>query len=237
MRESLRLLSGAALDLLDPVSAIDGHAELLLGGWRGQLTTSQRDGVCRIHLAATWMTQMCRRLLDLSLIESNELALVLEEVDLPDLIREVVDEHETQARACGQILALRLSSSVATMESDRRWLKAVYSSVLAIAMKHGAPDCSIEVFVQRVTLRSEQETDTREYVCLSITPETTLLSREQATALGSEGDIPARKQPPGAGVLRISKHMSRKLGGDLLVQRRKATQTYYVLTPLTGLPD
>ena len=94
-------LGTASHELRTPATAITGFASLLTASWDRFDEQQRRDFVDRIGANARSLSAVVQDLLDFSLLDKGTLAVNLEEVDLPAVVRSVVDrlapmftEHE-----------------------------------------------------------------------------------------------------------------------------------------------
>ena len=103
IRDFLRLMSH---ELRTPLQVIMGNAELLQQGAAGSLGPEQMEDVEAIHSGARRLAALVTQILDLSRLESGEIALALTPVSLTRIIAAV--RRDTAALAAAKGLVLRI---------------------------------------------------------------------------------------------------------------------------------
>jgi two-component system CheB/CheR fusion protein len=147
MRLSLeRLMAAAGHELKTPTAAIHNYLQLVerhLAGDRVDKATTYAD----LALAQTRrMATLIERLLDVSRIQTGQLELLLDIVDLGEVVRSVVDVAQVVPKAP----PIRVSGGLrpVPVRADPGRLEQVFLNLLANAMEH-APDAGpIEVTVR-----------------------------------------------------------------------------------------
>jgi len=121
-------------ELKTPLTSIQGYSQAILDG-----TADDRESVQRsagiIHDEAERMGRLVTGLLDLARIESGQVEMRRERVDLQALLANVTDGFQLRAAEAG----IRLESQVATLpplEGDGDRLAQVFANLLDNALKH-----------------------------------------------------------------------------------------------------
>jgi PAS domain S-box-containing protein len=137
-------LSGMSHELRSPLNAILGFAQLLDSG-APVLTTAQRESVQQILKAGWYLLDLINQILDLSRIESGNLVLSSEAVDLHSLMRDCKSMTESLARAQGVHVELSMAAARHVMRSDALRLKQMCINLLSNAIKYNRPGGSVQV--------------------------------------------------------------------------------------------
>jgi two-component system sensor histidine kinase/response regulator len=140
-----RFLGMAAHDLRNPLASIRGLAEFLSDGTVGTLTPDQLDLVKTIHSASQSMLDMVNELLDVATIESGELKLQLEPVNLAVLLEKSVFLNNIEAAKKNTKIVLDDSSGNALTSIDPAKMRQVADNLISNAVKYSPPGSTIIV--------------------------------------------------------------------------------------------
>lgn len=135
------MLGIAAHDLKNPLTVIRGFGELL------EMKTADpagRDMAARIVRSADTMLGIVTRLLDSAALESGQLAIERERVDLASVVAQVVDANRSQAERKRQPLEAELLPGV-TVTGDAERLAQVVDNLVGNAIKYSAAGLPIRV--------------------------------------------------------------------------------------------
>jgi PAS domain S-box-containing protein len=130
-----RLISVAGHELRNPMQVIELQTEAMLEQLRA--TPSVTPTVAQLEVMQRHVTSMSRlvgNLLDLGVVSSNQLDLVIEDVDLGDLVKMAVDECEDLTRSKSPV---SLDIQSATGKWDRVRLGQVAVNLISNAAKYG----------------------------------------------------------------------------------------------------
>jgi PAS domain S-box-containing protein len=145
-------LSAAAHDLKGPLTAIKGHAQLLLRRARREPMVASERVVAdaeRIDTTATRMATLITEMLDMTRIElGRPLDLVRRPVDLVALVRDAADECARDDGA-GRVRVEKLSDTVIG-EWDEQRLRRVAANLISNALKYSADESPVEVTIGSV---------------------------------------------------------------------------------------
>ncbi|MCM2256692.1 MAG: HAMP domain-containing histidine kinase [Vicinamibacteria bacterium] len=126
------MLGIAAHDLKNPLTVVRGFAELL------EMKTPDaagRDMAARILRSADAMLGIVTRLLDSAALESGQLEIASERVDLARVVAEVIDANRPQAERKQQSLAAELGPGLA-VTGDAARLAQVVDNLVGNAIKY-----------------------------------------------------------------------------------------------------
>jgi signal transduction histidine kinase len=146
-REREEWISIVTHDLRQPVTVILGYATILRQTLERKGTASQQRAVRAVLAAAQNLNRMIGDLLDVSRIDARRLTLRCETVDLPALIRTVV-ERQT-AIGPGRTVRLTSDGDVPPIVADPGRIEQILDNLLSNAVKYGDPGTDILVQVVR----------------------------------------------------------------------------------------
>ncbi len=120
-------------ELRTPLTSIGGFAEMLAGGYAGELPASAADYVSAILESVARLGALIDNVLDLTQSDSGSLLLAEDEIDLAALCRDAADELRARAKRKSIDFAVELEPSVGTVVGDRRRLGQALAHVLSNA--------------------------------------------------------------------------------------------------------
>ncbi len=149
-RAKTEFLSHMSHELRTPLNAVMGFAQLLQLDDSDPLSPNQRRRVTLIHEAGDHLLQMISELLDLTRIESGQLALDCAEVPLPALLGECLDMlHPLAEAASVQLFPIEAAPSL-TVHADATRLRQVVLNLVCNAIKYNRPQGTVRVRAQSV---------------------------------------------------------------------------------------
>jgi signal transduction histidine kinase len=154
------LVANVSHELKTPLTSIQGYSQALLDGTASDATAQERAAVI-IHEEAGRMRRLVDELLQLTRLESGEVPLAREPVDMADLLRDCAARFTAAAKKAGSSLELHTCSTLPVMgDSDR--LSQVLDNLVDNALKHSddVPESG------RVILEGERR---EEWVSCSVT--------------------------------------------------------------------
>jgi signal transduction histidine kinase len=132
-RVKTAFVSNMSYELRTPLTSIAGFAEMLAGGYAGELPGTARDYVSAIMESVVRLGALIDNVLDLTQSDSGSLLLAEEEVDLAGLCREAADEQRPRAERRSIDFAVEIDPSVGAITGDRRRLAQALGNVLSNA--------------------------------------------------------------------------------------------------------
>ena len=121
-------------ELKTPLTSIHGYSQAILDGTAGDAETVRRSAGI-IHDEAGRMARMVAELLDLARIESGQVVMRREPVDLRELLENIVERFRLRAEAAGVILTAQLDE-LPRVSGDGDRLAQVIDNLLDNALKH-----------------------------------------------------------------------------------------------------
>jgi heavy metal sensor kinase len=143
-------------ELRTPLTVVRGQLEVAL--FTAQTVDQYRDAMADALEGVERLSNIVRALLMLSQAESGQLALQKTEIDLAELVRDLVDQHQIPAEAEGVRLAAELPENC-PISADRIQIERLVSNLLGNAIKYtpagGMVKASLIQSVDQVTLMVE----------------------------------------------------------------------------------
>lgn len=130
---SLEIIASLSQELRQPMSAIVGYSELLLGESVGILGALQRKFLERIKASCERMQTLLSDLINITDIDSGALQLTPESVDLLNVIEDAIMSCSAQFREKGINLRLDVADSLPSLSADRDALHQIVLHLLSNA--------------------------------------------------------------------------------------------------------
>jgi signal transduction histidine kinase len=143
-------VSSVSHELRTPITNIVGYLELLLDGAYGETTTAQHEALGRIDTNSHRLLELIDNLLTLSSLESLDVQLIKQPVDLREVIRRSEEKVHLDASERGQRVDVDLPVQPVVVLGDEQHLERMVSNLATNAVKF-TPDGG------RITLRVRAE--------------------------------------------------------------------------------
>ena len=127
-------VANMSYELRTPLTSIGGFAELLGGGYAGDLTAKAKDYVGAILESVDRLSRLINDVLDLTTGDTRGVLLEKERVDVAGLCRAAVDTAKSRAAEKGQKLDTEISPSAGHVFGDARRLREAVEHVLQNAI-------------------------------------------------------------------------------------------------------
>ena len=225
-------LSRMSHELRTPLNAMLGFSQLLELDTRQPLSASQQPWVSQIQQAGWHLLEMINDVLDLSRIESGNLRLQTETLDLADVVTATVALVEGDARRRGIRISREFGPGTQTVRGDATRVKQIFTNLLSNAVKYNTDGGRIHI-ASRVPATDRVEiavTDTG----LGMTDEQLAELFQPFNRLGRE-----RSTQEGTGIgLVISRRLAELMGGTLRARSTAGQGSSFVLNlPCSSDPD
>ena len=138
-------VANMSYELRTPLTSIGGFAELLGGGYAGDLSTKGKDYVGAILESVDRLSKLINDVLDLTTGDTRGVALEKERVDVAGLCRAAVDTAKSRAAEKGQKLEAEISASAGHVFGDARRLREAVENVLQNAIGYSDRKGRIDV--------------------------------------------------------------------------------------------
>jgi signal transduction histidine kinase len=130
-----QFLANMSHELRTPLNAVLGYAELLVDGVYGQLPDRPRGVLERIQNNGKHLLALINDVLDLAKIEAGQLALTLEDYNLPEMVRSVVTATEPLAKSKGLEFITAIRDDMPMAHGDARRVSQVLLNLVGNAIK------------------------------------------------------------------------------------------------------
>ncbi|HEX6704530.1 MAG TPA: CHASE domain-containing protein [Albitalea sp.] len=224
-------LSRMSHELRTPLNAMLGFAQLLDLDQRHPLADPQRPWVSQIQQAGWHLLEMINDVLDLSRIESGNLRLSIESLDLGDLLAATATMVDAEAGRRHITLSRDLAADAAQVRGDATRVKQILINLLTNAVKYNTDGGRIHIGSRLAGDMVEiAVTDTG----LGMTPEQLDELFQPFNRLGRE-----RSHQEGTGIgLVISKRLAELMGGSLRARSVASQGSSFILSlPAVSEPD
>ena len=141
----------AAHDLRNPLSAIQGYAEMIIEDAQSLAHRDLEGNGQRIREAAKRMTEMVQNFLDANRIERGELKLNMAISDLSPLLQSVLETQSPHATAKGKIIQIELPPTPTLALADVSITLQVFENLVSNAVKYSPPGKKIFVRLKAET--------------------------------------------------------------------------------------
>ncbi len=143
-------LGMAVHDLRNPIANIQLMSDVLLGDGRNPLSTAeQQDFIKDINAQARFMAELIGDILNMAEIESGQIQLVMEEIELAGFLKTIVRHHNKLAAAKGTrvVLSSRPSGS---MHVDGQRVRQALDNLVSNAIKYSPPGSLVRLRAARL---------------------------------------------------------------------------------------
>jgi signal transduction histidine kinase len=127
-------------ELRVPLTSIAGFAELLEGGYAGELPGTAREYVTAILTSVGRLGSLIEDVLDLTQGAAGNLPLAEEHVDIAPLLKQSVEAAAAAADARPLTLVVDIAPEIGFMRGDPRRLRQIMDHLLANAITYTAPN-------------------------------------------------------------------------------------------------
>jgi len=148
-RMKSEFISLASHQLRTPLSAIKTYSHMLIDGYMGPITDTQKKSLHTIVGAANRMNELISTLLNITRIESGTIAVTPKPVELGAMMDEV--GKELSLMAADKAVALNITmkgSGSTTIKTDPLILKEVLSNLITNAIKYTPEDGRVTVEIK-----------------------------------------------------------------------------------------
>lgn len=121
--------------LRTPLTAIIGFCEVLTQGMDGELSRDQAQDIAEIHKSGLVLLELVNDILDLSKIEAGKIDIVVQEVDLPSVVDQVIASMHHIAETKALRLTCELSSEAKRVMGDPVRVREILTNLVSNAIK------------------------------------------------------------------------------------------------------
>ncbi|MFP4519758.1 MAG: ATP-binding protein [Oceanicaulis sp.] len=131
--------------LRTPLTTIHGYADLLAGGFAGELSERQAEHMGAIQSASGQLGKLIDDILDIAAIDAGQLELELGDVALKALCEESAELIATRAEHGGVKLSVNAAADLPLARADAKRLKQVLYNLLTNALDHVQHGGEVEI--------------------------------------------------------------------------------------------
>ncbi len=129
--------AGANHDLRQPLQALGIYLQILKGSLKGK----DREALEQIEVCATNISTLVEQILEVSRIESGQIAVNLEAVSIPEVFSELASEFSVLCEKKG--LTFQVKPLNAAIETDRTLLERILRNLLTNAVRYTTHDVTL----------------------------------------------------------------------------------------------
>jgi signal transduction histidine kinase len=218
-RDRSAFLAALSHELRTPLNSILGFTDVLLSEVDGPLSEDARENLAVVRTSGQHLRSLIDDILDLSALESGELRLNRQRVDIYSIATQVV--KEAQVTAEGKSLQVRLEGTHAVAWADSLRVRQVLGNVIGNAVK----------FTSKGHVRVRVE-DRDGYVGVLVADTGPGIAPEEQESIFEEyrqsGELSARRVGTGLG-LAITRRLVEMHGGSIEVQSRLGVGSQFAI--------
>ena len=226
-----RFLANMSHELRTPLNAILGYSEIIEENARELLNTEITGDSTRIQAAAKHLLHLINEVLDISKIESGNMEVLIETVELKSLIEEIDLMVKPLVKQNNNQLTLEIDPTITSFATDHVKLKQIIFNLLSNAAKF-THDGTIILRIQKLAT----------YIEIYVSDSGIGISPEQLTGLFkpfTQADSSTTKKYGGTGLgLAITKKYCEMLGGSISVNSQSGQGTIFTFKhPMNLSPE
>jgi two-component system sensor histidine kinase BarA len=227
-------------ELRTPLTSVIGYAEMMAEGLAGHITPEQKDYLTTILGKADQLLGLITSVLDVSSLESGQLALERTQLSLAELVANEVAVFQAQAGRRGITIQLETIGESVVI-GDKRKIRQIVSSLLSNAVKFTPDRGNVGVAVRRGSLGpSESESSKPPAVQLVVVDSGIGIPRDQVAKIFEpfhQVDSSSTRAFGGTGLgLTLAKAYVEAHGGRIWVDTSPGQGSTFVATfPLQGV--
>jgi signal transduction histidine kinase len=231
-RVKTAFVSNISYELRTPLTSIAGFAEMLDGGYAGELPEPAREYVGAILTSVGRLSALIDNILDLTQSDTGSLLLAEEDIDLIELAEAVAEEGRKLAGAKTIRLSASLYPSVGQITGDRRRLQEAIGNLVRNAVQFTPAD-------GQITIAADGSEDSARIVVadtgagIALADQTRVFDRFQRSAERRDGGAhPA----PGMGLgLPLAKQFVEAHGGSITLRSEPGVGSEFtIILPRTA---
>lgn len=208
-------VSIASHELRTPLTAVKGWISMILGGDYGSVKKSMEKPLHEVEASAQRSLNLVNDILDVSRIESGNIAITLSSFPIDPLVSEITTSLQPLAKEKGIILETNTLAD-STVQADKDKVRQIITNLIANALK--STDAG------KVSVSSEAKKD---IVTIFVTDTGSGITKEDQQKLFHKFEqinTSSTKKLTGTGLgLYISRQLARKMGGDVYLVKSDMT--------------
>lgn len=226
-------------ELKIPMTSIKGYADLLLSGNFGPINEAQTTFLGTIRNNIERMSRLVTDLTDVSRLESGQLHLETQPIQLADVIGEVASSTQAQIEAKQQTLVLTVPDNLPDVWADRTRLAQILTNLVSNAYKYTPENGRITIFAEEMNSVNE-DAEVQPMIHVSVADTGLGIKDEEQKAIFSKffrGSDDEALQSPGTGLgLNITKNLVELHDGRIWFESkyREGTTFHFIIPVANG---
>ena len=227
MEVQSRLVRGFSHDLKNPLGAALGHADLLAGGFKGELTPEQQASTERISSNIQSSLDLIDDLVAYASRKLEKLDIRPGPTDVPAIGRELAEEYRAQVEGAGLEFRVEIPDDLPLIWSDRIRIRQVLGNLLSNAVKYTAEG---HVRLSADVCDTSPTPEGGEALAIRVSDTGHGIPEEKQSLLFKEFARLEPSETAGVGLgLAISRSIAHALGGEVTVQSAKDEGSTFTL--------
>ncbi|MCZ6539690.1 MAG: ATP-binding protein, partial [Chloroflexi bacterium] len=231
-RSKSEFVSMVSHELRTPLTSLTGFIELVLDGAGGEVNTATERLLSKAHANGVRLSRLVADILDISRLETGNLALEMSEVSLESLLPELVEAVARQFEDMQLDVTVNIPSKLRAVWADRERSAQAFSNLLTNAMRYTPKGGKINVSGKQVGDQVE--------ICVrdtgvGIRPENQARVFDKFVRLSKDG-----RRPPGStGLgLAITKTLVELQGGSIRLESEYGKGSAFTISlPVAERPE
>ena len=226
-------------ELKIPMTSIKGYADILLSGNFGPINEAQTTFLETIRNNISRMSRLVTDLTDVSRLESGQLYLETQPVQLADVITEVASSTRGQIEEKRQTLVLQVPDNLPDVWADRTRLAQILTNLVSNAYKYTPENGRITIFAEEMNSVNE-DAEVQPVIHVSVADTGLGIKDEEQKAIFSKffrGSDDEALQSPGTGLgLNITKNLVELHDGRIWFEStyREGTTFHFIIPVANG---
>lgn len=230
-------------ELKVPMTSIRGYNQLMADGMVGEVNEQQADFLARVELNVQRMMTLVSDLTDISRIETGQLNLDYDVVELDDVVEEVVTSSQANIEAKEQSISVILPQDLPTVWGDKNRLTQVMTNLVSNANKYTPDGGDISINAKMLEARTSQGALDKDCVLVSVKDTGIGIHPDDFPKMFQKffrSDDEKTRQAQGTGLgLTITKNLVELQGGSIWFESefRKGTTFFFTIPTANGQPQ
>jgi signal transduction histidine kinase len=222
-----QFLANMSHELRTPLNAIIGYSEMLEEGAVEENRSNDLDDLRKVNQAGKHLLEMINEILDLSKIESGEMTLKREPVDVRALLRNIKETMHPLLHQNNNVLTIEVDPDLSIVELDKLRLRQVLLNLISNANKFTETgNIELQAIMRREKKGHTIEISVRD-TGIGITSQDLKMIFDPFTQV----DNTYARQYEGNGLgLAISRNLCRMMGGDIRVESVPAEGSIFTVS-------
>jgi signal transduction histidine kinase len=227
-------VSFVAHELKNPLTSIKGYADVLVTGAVGGLSDVQRNFISTIRTNAERMNTLVSDLNDVTKLQTDNLSIQPEVINLRELIEETLRPLQKQIDDKAQTVVLALDDRVPDIFVDRLRLIQVLTNLLSNAYKYSPPETSITLRADTMMGKRDAQGVQKLMLHVAVQDQGIGMSEDDLKRLFTpyfRSENPSAREQPGTGLgLTITRGIIERHGGEIWVESQFGEGTTFHFT-------